>query len=77
MLLIEVVPMQKMSALIQLLYAVNNHGYWGIGIREVLASGNIEKLTKLINELREQAADCPATMISIVGFDCYNALIDL
>lgn len=77
MLLIPAVPAEKMSALIALLYDVNNEGIWGVSIREVLFSGNIKKLTTLINELRDQAADDKEIMIKIIGQDCYAALMAL
>jgi hypothetical protein len=77
MLLIPAVPTEKMSALIALLYDVNNEGMWGISIREVLSSGNIKKLTTLINELRDQAADDKDVMINIIGEPCYTALMAL
>lgn len=77
MLLIEIVPVEKMAALIELLYQVNNRGYWGITIQSAVRSGNISILTQLINELRDQAKDNREVMTGIIGQDCFNALMAL
>ena len=77
MLLIPIVPVEKMSDLIFHLYAINTRGIWQTAIKEVLDSGDIRKLTKLVNELRSESEANPPKMVQIIGQDAYNALFAL
>ena len=56
---------------------VNDNSLIGSVIARTMSEGIPEKVKVLIDQLKSQAKDNPASMIKILGMDCYQQLIAL
>jgi hypothetical protein len=68
---------EKEKEFFKCLQQVNAESIWGVAISNVVMNPDVPRFRRLVCDLKSQANDCEDVMLSILGQQCFNNLLNL
>lgn len=68
---------QQEKEFLKCLQQVDVESLWGLAISNVVSNPDVPRFRRLVTDLKSQANDCSDVMLSILGQQCFNNLLNL